>query len=647
MSLFGKLKTTKFKSLKYGDDSFGGGDSLEPIIQKPIRNDNPVGVQTPIQDVALENEKRISVLLNKTNRGYKFIRNQQSLQLSNTRLEATPDNISKRTRISPLIYYNPGNTLAQIGRNPADQGEHYTRFGVTPFMDENLKYSSVVTRNNQENNNRLEKLYNKLQVGTIPTTVNDLFKDRLRNTLNSIARGTNLLAGIFNIFGGNRIINKINSKVNLITNSILPALTPESRIIDEYNGGPGSLYGVVGTTKIRRFDYTNQVDINKFKQFVKDKINSRKNLITGFGNRPNPEQTKLGTSVLYGNDVTAGYENKDEIKNSVYNITSDINGNKIYDDIINKSKGMSSGTYTEYLGTNETTTGYRYVYAKKLSKNIKNPDGRPSWINSKLNVYNDVTIDDRMPVKFNLINAFTGNINNVVEFSAYINGFRDSSTPEYSDIKYIGRSEHFYVYNGFKRDVSFNLQVPCFNLYELREKHKNLATLMASTMGQYDDTKLGGVLCKLTLGNYINNQAGYITSLSYDIPDDSPWDWEKGLAHNLNVSIGFTLIHNFLPNLNNSERIFSLGKPITNKRLPDGNPSTELAIAQQVLSNNFRNTLNSFSSVGDNKLFNQLPPVDQIKEAKKKQPGGLIVTQPKPLPVELSAIPKIDIKRPF
>jgi hypothetical protein len=61
MSLFGKLKTTKFKSLKYGDDSFGGGDSLEPIIQKPIRNDNPVGVQTPIQNVALENEKRILI----------------------------------------------------------------------------------------------------------------------------------------------------------------------------------------------------------------------------------------------------------------------------------------------------------------------------------------------------------------------------------------------------------------------------------------------------------------------------------------------------------------------------------------------------------------------------------------------------------
>jgi hypothetical protein len=562
MSLFGKLKTTKFKSLKYGDDSFGGGDSLEPIIQKPIRNDNPVGVQTPIQDVALENEKRISILLNKTNRGFRFIQNQQSLQLSNTRLEATPDNISKRTRINPLIYYNPGNTLAQIGRNPADQGEHYTRFGVTPFMDENLKYSSIVTRNNQENNNRLLKLYNKLQVGTIPTTTTDLVKDRLRSTLNSIARGTNLLAGIFNIFGGNTIVNRINSKVNQVTTAILPSLTPESRMIDEYNGGPGSLYGAVGTTKIRRFDYTNQIDVNKFKQFAKDKINSYKNLITGFGNRPNPEQTKLGVSLLYGSEATVGYENKFEIKNSIYNITSDINGNKIYNDILEKNQKQTSTPHTVLEGFTSGSGYYLYKTKKVNPVNIR-IGNQIYWRGSKLSAYNDTTIDSRMPVVFNLIDAFKGTTNKSISFSAYINGFKDSSTPEYSDIKYIGRSEHFYVYNGFKRDVSFNIQVPCFNPKELRDKHKDLATLFASTMGQYEGTKLGGVLCKLKLGNYINDQAGFITSLSYDIPNDSPWDIDEQLAHNINISVGFTLIHNFLPSFNNSGSIFSIKPSIS------------------------------------------------------------------------------------
>jgi hypothetical protein len=564
MSLFSKLKDTKFKSLKYGDDSFGGGDSLEPIIQKPIRNNNPLGVQTPVQDVALENQNRISYLLNKTNRGSKFIQNQRSLQLSNTRIESTPDNISKRTRINPLIYYNPQNTLIQIGRNPAEQGEHYSRFGITPFMDDSLKYTSVVARNSQENNNRLLKLHNKLQVGTLPTTTSDIVKDRLRNNLNSLVRGTNLLAGIFNIFGGNQIINKINSKVNQVVNTIIPVLTPENRIIDEYNGGPGSLYGAVGTTKIRRFDYTNDSSLTtKIKDLGKSRLNARRNLLTGFGNRPDPEKTKLGTSLLFGNDATKGYENKSEIKNSVYNITTDLTGNKIYDDIFLKNQKQTSAPHT-VLGKFTSGSGY-YLYSttKKNPENIKTPDGKIAWYGSKLLVYNDTTIDDRMPVLFDLIDAFTGNSKEKLSFSAYINGFKDTSSPEYSDIKYIGRSEHFYVYTGFKRDVSFNFQIPCYNPKELRSKHASLATLMASTMGQYNGTKLGGVLCKLKLGNYINNQPGFITSLSYDIPNDSSWDIDEQLAHNINVSVGFTLIHNFLPSLDSSGSIFTIGAPIT------------------------------------------------------------------------------------
>ena len=79
MSLFDKLKDTKFKSLKFGNDSFGGGDSLEPFIQKPIRDDNPIGAQSNLRDVATENKNRISKLLD-TSRGAKFITTQKGLR---------------------------------------------------------------------------------------------------------------------------------------------------------------------------------------------------------------------------------------------------------------------------------------------------------------------------------------------------------------------------------------------------------------------------------------------------------------------------------------------------------------------------------------------------------------------------------------
>jgi hypothetical protein len=636
MSLFDKLRTTSLKSLKYGNDSFGGGDSLEPIIQKPIRNNNPQGVQTPVQDVAKENEQRISYLLDKTNRGYKFKTTQRQLQLSNTRIESVEGNITSRTRISPLIYYNPENTIAQIGRNPAEQGEHYTRFGITPFMDESSKYISIVSNNNKTNN-RLNKLLNKLQVGYLPAEKAAKLKLQTTNNLlsavNSITGASNYIAGIFNIFGGNSIVNSLNSKLNQIGNTILPALRPKDTIIDEYNGGPGSIYGSVGTTKIRRFDYTN--DIQKQNDVLilgNNKVIAKKDLLA---------TTRI--SNIYG----INYNNQTEIKNSVYNITPTTSGGKNFQDIVNKSKGMSSSTHTEYSGSSNNSSGYRYLYTKKLAVDIRKGN-QINWINSKLNAYNDDGIDDRMPIRFNLIDAFTGDSKETLSFSAYINGFKDSSNPEYTDIKYIGRSEHFYVYNGFKRDVSFNFQIPCYNPFELREKHKNLATLMSSTMGQYNDTKLGGVLCYLKLGNYVNNQPGFITSLSYDIPNDSSWDIDKQLAYNINVSVGFTLIHNFLPSFNNSGSIFTIGDAIPNRRLADGNPSDELAIAQEVVGSNFTNILNSLNSIGGNKKFQQLSPFDQIKEAKKKQAGNTNISlSPKPLPVTLSAIPKIDIKRPF
>lgn len=557
MSLFNKLRTTSLKSLKYGNDAFGGGDSLEPIIQKPIRDNNPQGVQTPVNDVALENQKRISFLLNKTNRGFKFLQNQRSLQLSNSRVEATPDNVSKRTRINPLIYYNPGNTLAQIGRNPADQGEHYTRFGLTPFMDDSSKYSSIVTRNNQENNNRLDKLLNKLKVGYLPEEESKKLQiqktNSLLSTVNSITGATNFVTGIFNFFGGNQIVNNLNSKINQISNTVLPSLRPKDTIIDEYNGGPGSIYGAVGTTKIRRFDYTNDIsNQNNVLIIGNNKVTERKNLLKD-----------LKISSIYNLD----YGVKTEINNSVYNITPTTSGGKNFQDIISKNEKQTSAPHTVLEGFTSGSGYYLYKTSKQDPINIRSGN-KIYWKGSKLSAYtdtgiDDTTTDDRMPIRFKLIDAFTGENNKTISFSAYINGFKDTPSPEYTDIKYIGRSEHFYVYNGFKRDVSFNFQIPCFNPLELREKHSNLATLIASTMGQYNDAKLGGVICYLKLGNYIKDQPGFITSLSYDIPNDSSWDIDEQLSHNINVSVGFTLIHNFLPNLNSSGSIFTIGAPIT------------------------------------------------------------------------------------
>lgn len=552
MSLFDKLKNTKLKSLKYGDDSFGGGDSLEPIIQKPIRDDNPVGVQATPRAVAAENRSRIATLLDKTSRGVKFISTQKGLQLSNVRLEAT-SKANQKTRITPLMFYTKENTLSQIGENP-ETGTHFDRFGITPIMEDNLKYYNIVTNNNKNKFNRLTNLHKDLSVGLIQSNAVSNFKQTLRNTLNSIASGINAVTGIFNIFGGNQILNNINNKINQINKVAQPFLSPS---IDQYLGGPNTQNGV-GFTTIRRFDYTNDLaKTDTIRLLGASRITERRNLIQG----------KLGASVKYsdagGDYGTLFFESlEQEIKNSVYNITPTTSGGKNFQDIVKKNLKTTSTGQSYYGVPTITPATATYTFNKKSrSREFISLDHKAANFKyfGSTGQFTNYDRDDSeiMSILFKLIDPFTGGILHRLIFSAYISDFKINTDSTWNDISYIGRSENLYVYSKFKRTASFNFQIPCFNPIELREKHRALGALESSLAGKYDGNKLGGIITKLYLGSYIKGEPGIINSISYSIPNESSWDIDEKLAHNINVSVNFTLIHNQLPTFNASGGFYS------------------------------------------------------------------------------------------
>jgi hypothetical protein len=552
MSLFDKLKDTKFKSLKFGNDSFGGGDSLEPFIQKPIRDDNPIGAQSNLRDVATENKSRISKLLD-TSRGVKFITTQKGLQLSNTRLEAT--GINKKTRITPLMFYTKENTLSQIGENP-ETGTHFDRFGLTPFIDDNLKYSSIVAKNNTAGNsssNRLDTLRRTLQVGVLKQTAVDNFKTNFRNTLGSIASGLNNITGFANtvgsIFGlgSSPFLNNLNNKVNQVTKIASPYLSP---VIDQYLGGPNTVNGV-GYTTIRRFDYTNDLDkIEKIKFLGKTQLNTPRSLLT--------DKQKVVTNLFNksGGNAQMGLENifASSINNSVYDIkpaTSEGNG---FQDILTKNKKTTSAAHS-YYGGFEATEGkptFNFIKSSRQVQSIPNfnrtaNDFKYFGKEGKFSKY-DRNDSEILSILFKLIDPFKGDILHRIIFSAYISDFKIDTNSTWNDISYIGRSENLYVYSKFKRTASFNFQIPCFNPIELREKHRALGALESSLAGKYSDqNKLGGIITYLYLGNYIKGEPGIINSISYSIPNDSSWDIDEKLAHYINISVNFTLIHNQLP----------------------------------------------------------------------------------------------------
>jgi hypothetical protein len=590
MSLFDKLKDTKLKSLKFGSDKPGGGTSLEPVIQKPILDNNLVGQERSFNDVAEENRARIAKILKSTPRGTRFVRNQTGLQISNAHLETSnapilntinlgggfigainkginfinsantkfnSTGLAQATRVTPLHVYSPEVTLAQL---ESIQGSHLDRFGLTPFIEDRYKYINIANANNTTKDNRLTKLRTKLNVGYNPDTTNPIPKKinkQIKGVLSNISSITNLAASTSNLFGGSPFLNKLNNTVNNVAKVVSPFLDPQ---IDQYTGGPDSRFGI-GVTSIRRFDFTNKLD-----DFEKLRIASN---------------IKAGNSRI---DVNK-YDELEKTATKEFIIADPEEGNNLDTDILfyspnssiaikfkdlnvqKKKKHISYGGGTAAV---DSLGNANYQYNAKASSpaNITLDKNSPvfKYFGDKQTVGSFERNDgEGMTVIFQLINPFSGINLHRIAFPAYINGFKISSDATWNEISYIGRAENFYTFNKYKRTASFSLQIPCFNLVELREKHRALGALESSLAGRYGDdgkgTKLGGILTRLFLGNYLKGETGIINSLSYDIPNDSSWDIDEKLAHNINVSVSFTIIHNDLTTYNKDGGFFTRNIP--------------------------------------------------------------------------------------
>jgi hypothetical protein len=575
--LFDKLKETKFKSLKFGNDNPGGNTSLEPLIQVSIDDNNRVGVQKTIKDTAKENKNRISLLLTTTPRGINWVALQEGLQASNARLELSNEaviptinlqgsgivaglnktinlinssntlfnntSVAKADRTSILLKYDAGNTIAQVG---GAIGDHFDRFGLTPYIEDRLKYINIAKANNSEQQNRLTKLQVKLKVGTLSDEVSsiDLLKNKIRNTIRGVASFTNALNQFSNTFGGSQFLNKLNAKVNNISKLASPFLV---QMIDQYIGGPGSKFGI-GTTNIRRYEFTNDLDKSDLLTSI------RNNKLNSIAYRPEERLTgasqkykKIDASITLGN-----LEYKEPRPAPTSKIISDT-----YKKLSNQVNFAKSVSYDRYaIAVAGTNVEYAYVTKEIPRVDItkfgfqKDKAGKKHHIlneSGRLDGAYDRNDGEVMTVVFQLLDPFSSvNLHRIL-FPAYINGFRVSSDATWNPISYIGRSEDLYVYTKFKREVSFNLQIPCFNPVQLRERHRALGALESSLAGKYQDNKLGGIMTRLYIGNYLRGEVGIINSLSYDIPNDSSWDIDDQLAHNINLSINFTVVHQKLP----------------------------------------------------------------------------------------------------
>jgi hypothetical protein len=592
---------TNLKSLKFGNDRPGGGSSGQPFIQTPIPDQVPpvsavdnlynltvTGPTVPIQGQA--DTKRINRFL-KSPAGQMFITRQQYLQLANPDIQSGKEialgGVVGLGLLGATRIYNGYNTSAQV--SVQGSGFHFDRHGSVPVNPYGTTYDFIATpTQGNPNPERLRTLYNlKIAGDTTGAVIQDASKLNIsldRTLLLQYVGGPNSIGGI-----GLTTIPRFN-------NTDLLSGTPNSGI-----GTPrGNNKTISGTSFLSYTDIYTTANLSKNNKggYYYDTQQSGSNLVVEYTTTivegdtgkitfapgyqttdPStlPEGPKVGSVNTTNKGNTWNYHQISTIpgkdKNLTHNIREDF---RLELKDIASTKGYSGAPGTS--GSLES----RYGIGKpggRLPKQRVNylepyPDGQ-----DRINMLDilsakeaeNANTKDLITFRFDTVEIESDQKTNgaagstALIFRAFLTGLTDNHAAEYSSVKYVGRGDKFYTYDGFTRTLSFNFKIAAQSREEMQPLYRKLNYLISQMYPDYQDfiMKLGGTLgngfmrsplVKLTIGDYIAAQPGFITSMNITVPDDSPWEinYENSsdiyqLPHVLDVACQFTPIHDFLP----------------------------------------------------------------------------------------------------
>ena len=153
--------------------------------------------------------------------------------------------------------------------------------------------------------------------------------------------------------------------------------------------------------------------------------------------------------------------------------------------------------------------------------------------------------------------------NNYIYFQGYVEGLSETVSPSWNSENYVGRSEPVYTYTGAEREISFTLKLAAQSRQQLDMIYEKLDRLTSlcypeyklDTVEQFNKVRMKPPLTKFRLGelwgSQNNEMVGFIKSLSYEIPEESPWETMNGkrVPHYIFASIGFQVIHTEVPSI--------------------------------------------------------------------------------------------------
>lgn len=169
--------------------------------------------------------------------------------------------------------------------------------------------------------------------------------------------------------------------------------------------------------------------------------------------------------------------------------------------------------------------------------------------------------------------------NNFIIFRGYLSGISENIAPSWSEQSYIGRSEKNWIYQGADRSISFTFKLAAQTAKELDSIYQKLSYLTGLSYPEYMTdmflntateravprfkTRMRPPLARMRLGDLYGNPygktregiLGFVKSLSYTFPDESPWETRHGqrVPKIIDVSAEWQVIHEEVPSMDYPE----------------------------------------------------------------------------------------------
>lgn len=574
---------SNLKNLGFGKDRPGGGSSSEPYIVSPIPKNSQdlIGPDFLLRENALKNSaldiSRITQFMFdlKSPKGYLFSAKQNLLSLMNVKTEASPE-------ISNGGIYLPSSTIAQVGVNAF--GTHLNRMGIDPTgLINSLRkdtYEEIVKQKNEDNgkHNRLV-LLTKSKINNL-VTITGLLDGISPNPQELLSYrggpGSDLGVGFTKIKVASDRTGKNNPKLrNLgffgVSDDFIDDYSVFKRPNEELNKDKIFIIGSKKPSISLLYEKLTGINLNSdlidLNRTTQGLYRFPTSVYTPFEAGTFPEMSgreKDNNSLTF---TQTDLINSDTLHKTGENFPEDFRKKIIEDNSITtstvlsispsyKSKNMAQRVNTGDAGAKKNI--YNYGISALDMEALDKLNALPIYEASSVNLNADSPVNDLVKFRIATLNN-ESSLKTFIHFRAFITSFGDGMESKIGTTQYPGRGEEFFNYEGFTRKINLGFKIYAQSKAELIPMYSKLNYLQSTLTPDYSKAGfMRGNIHQLTIGGYLYEQPGFITSLNVEIPQESPW--EIGINENgdydssvkelpllLNVSMNFLPIHTFVP----------------------------------------------------------------------------------------------------